>query len=77
MKITNITSSNDDEFTAEIKLSKKQLEFITNIGIGVLLQAGASSIMIDPEDNDDIIFNKKEEDTIEGSATTIPQPATE
>lgn len=84
MKITKLTpiyQNPEFDYSAEINLTKKQLEFISNVGLGILLQAGAMSFMFD--EKDDVSFeekgDKKEEKTIiEGtSETIIPQPATE
>jgi len=86
MKITKLVplfQNKEFDYTAEINLTKKQLEFISNVGLGVLLQAGAMSFMFGEEEND-VVFeekeNKKEEKTIiEGTSSEaiIPQPATE
>ena len=83
MKITKLTplfQNKEFDYTAEINLTKKQLEFITNVGLGVLLQAGAMSFMFD----EDVSFEEKDKEkakekaVIEGtSETIIPQPASE
>jgi len=85
MKITKLVPlfQSEYDYTAEINLTKKQLEFITNVGLGVLLQAGSTVVMFD-KDVPEAVFedekeNKKDEKTvIEGtSETIIPQPAQE
>lgn len=74
MKITKLTPLSQSEFdySAEINLTKQQLEFITNVGLGVLLQAGAMQISFDNEANE-IKFDTKDEE--KDVATDIPSPA--
>lgn len=83
MKITKLVpifQNPEFDYSAEINLTKKQLEFISNVGLGVLLQAGAMSFMFDEKDItfEDTNAPKKDEKPVEGtSETSIPQPATE
>ncbi len=83
MKITKLTpiyQNPEFDYSAEVNLTKKQLEFISNVGLGVLLQAGAMSFMFDEKE---VTFEEKdgkkdEKPVVEGtSETIIPQPATE
>lgn len=80
IKLVPIYQNEEFDYSAEVMLTKRQLEFISNIGLGVLLQAGAMSFMSDEKD----VVNfeekgEKNEKTIEGTSveTIIPQPATE
>jgi hypothetical protein len=74
MKITNIKVL-DEKIIAEVALTQKQLDYITSVGIGVLLQAGANMIAI--EQGPDVIFDSQEEEEkeVKSEEGVIPTPA--
>lgn len=74
MKITNIKLVEPSKFVAEVELTQKQLDYITSVGIGVLLQAGANMIAIEQGPN--VVFDSQEEEKeIKSDETIIPTPA--
>jgi len=68
VKITNIKLI-DEKFVAEVELTQKQLDYITSVGIGTLLQAGASMIAFEMSSGE--IFEQEEKDV----TADIPSPA--
>lgn len=61
MKITNIKLV-DEKFVAEVELTQKQLDFITSVGIGVLLQAGANMVAMEKMSSEDIFDDQEEKE---------------
>lgn len=81
MRITNIKplfQSGESKFVAEVLLTQDQLDYITSVGVGALLQAGASFLAMEGV-NAEAMFDK--DDSVVGEQTpkdvTTPQPATE